>query len=34
MSDNDDKNEGPEISKEMLSNLTAREAKAFRERFC
>jgi hypothetical protein len=33
MSDDDDKNEGPEISKEMLSNLTAREAKALRERF-
>ena len=33
MSDDDDNKEGPEISKEMLKGLTAREAKALRDRF-
>jgi hypothetical protein len=33
MSDDDDKKEGPEITKELLEGLTAREAKALRDRF-
>ncbi len=33
MSDDDDNKEDPEISNEMLNNLTAREAKALRDRF-
>jgi predicted DNA-binding protein YlxM (UPF0122 family) len=33
MLDDDGKNKEPEISKEMLSNLTVREAKSLRERF-